>query len=95
MIFPQEPEEWIRWYSVAVDGGTATPVELTPGEGAVETTGLSRDGATLFYATNAGDIDRRHLWKVPTSGGPAVQITTGDRSRCIRRRSHPESRSRC
>ena len=77
VIFPQEPEEWIRWYSVAVEGGGA-PVELTPGEGAVETTGLSRDGSTLFYATNVGDIDRRHLWKVSTSGGPAVQITTGD-----------------
>ncbi len=78
VIFQQEPEEWIRWYSVAVDGNTTTPVELTPGEGAVETTALSRDGGTLFYATNAGDIDRRHLWKVPTAGGPAVQITTGD-----------------
>jgi dipeptidyl aminopeptidase/acylaminoacyl peptidase len=79
VIFPQEPEEWIRWYSVAVDGGgQAAPVELTPGDGAVETTGLSRDGSTLFYATNVGDIDRRHLWKVPTAGGQAVQITTGD-----------------
>lgn len=78
VIFPQEPEEWIRWYSVAVDGSTTTPTELTPGSGQVETTGLSRDGSTLFYATNAGDIDRRHLWKVPTAGGTAVQITTGD-----------------
>ncbi len=78
VIFQQEPEEWIRWYSVALDGSTTTPIELTPGEGAVETTALSRDGETLFYATNAGDIDRRHLWRVPTAGGQAVQITTGD-----------------
>jgi dipeptidyl-peptidase 4 len=78
VIFQQEPQEWIRWYSVAIDGSTTTPVELTPGEGAVETTALSRDGNTLFYATNAGDIDRRHLWKVSTAGGTAVQITTGD-----------------
>ena len=78
VIFQAEPEEWIRWYSVAIDGGGSAPTELTPGEGAVETTGLSRDGSTLFYATNAGDIDRRHLWKVPTSGGQATQITTGD-----------------
>ena len=78
VIFPQEPEEWIRWYSVAVDGSTTTPIELTPGTGAVESTGLSRDGTTLFYATNAGDIDRRHIWRVPTTGGTAIQISTGD-----------------
>jgi dipeptidyl aminopeptidase/acylaminoacyl peptidase len=78
VVFQQEPEEWIRWYSVAVDGSTTTPVELTPGTGAVESTGLSRDGSTLFYATNVGDVDRRHIWKVPTAGGTAVQISTGD-----------------
>jgi len=77
VIFPQEPEEWIRYYSLSVAGGTAAPVELTPGTGAVESLTLSADGKTLFYATNAGDIDRRHLWSVPTAGGPAVQITTG------------------
>lgn len=79
LIFQQEPEEWIRWYSVSADGqaATAPPVELTPGDGAAESFGLSPDGKTLFYATNAGDIDRRHVWKVPTSGGPATQITTG------------------
>jgi len=44
----------------------------------VESIALSRDGSTLFYATNAGDIDRRHVWKVPTSGGTAIQLSTGD-----------------
>ena len=79
LIFPQEPEEWIRWYSVRADGSglTAAPVELTPGDGAVESIALSSDGKSLFYATNAGDIDRRHVWRVPTGGGPATQITSG------------------
>jgi dipeptidyl-peptidase 4 len=77
VIFAQEPEEWIRYYSVSAAGGTTTPVELTPGTGAVESIALSNDGKTLFYATNVGDIDRRHLWSVPTSGGSAAQITTG------------------
>jgi dipeptidyl aminopeptidase/acylaminoacyl peptidase len=77
VIFPQEPEEWVRFYAVNPSGGTTTPVELTPGTGAVESIALSNDGKTLFYATNAGDIDRRHLWSVPTSGGQAAQITTG------------------
>jgi dipeptidyl aminopeptidase/acylaminoacyl peptidase len=78
VIFQQEPEEWIRIYAVHVTNAPSTPIELTPGAGAVETLGLSADGKTLFYATNVGDIDRRHLWKVPTSGGSAVQITTGE-----------------
>jgi len=78
VIFQQEPEEWIRIYSVPVAGSNGTPTELTPGAGAVETFALSNDGRTLYYATNAGDIDRRHLWKVSTSGGSATQITTGD-----------------
>jgi dipeptidyl-peptidase-4 len=79
LIFQQEPGEWIRWYSVSADahGSTDAPVELTPGDGAVESVGLSRDGKTLFYATNAGDIDRRHVWRVPTAGGTATQITSG------------------
>lgn len=78
VIFQAEPEEWIRVYSVAIDGSTQRPTELTPGDGAVESLGLSRDGATLFYATNAGDIDRRHIWRVPVADGQAVQLTSGD-----------------
>jgi dipeptidyl-peptidase 4 len=78
LIFAQEPDEWTRLYSVSVSGGTMAPVELTPGAGQVETLGLSTEGKTLFYATNAGDIDRRHVWRVATSGGPAVEITSGN-----------------
>lgn len=78
LIFPQEPEEWIRYYAVSARGGTEKPIELSPGEGALETIGLSADGKTLYYASNVGDIDRRHLWKVPTAGGQATQLTTGD-----------------
>ena len=61
-----------------VSGMTETPVALTPGDGMVENIGLSADGNWLFYTTNAGDIDRRHIWKAPTAGGQAVQVTKGD-----------------
>jgi dipeptidyl-peptidase 4 len=77
VIFQAEPEEWIRYYAVSVAGGTTSPVVLTPGDGMVENVALSKDGRTLFYCTNAGDIDRRHVWKVPTAGGDAVAVTTG------------------
>jgi dipeptidyl-peptidase-4 len=78
LVFQAEPEEWIRYYSVPVTASTAPPAVLTPGDGMVETVSLSSDGAFLFYGTNAGDIDRRHLWKVPTAGGTAIQITKGE-----------------
>ena len=59
-------------------GAAPAAALLTPGEGIAEYVSLSPDGRTLFYATNAGDIDRRHLWRVPTSGGAARQLTRGD-----------------
>lgn len=78
VIFGAEPEEWIRYYSVSITGGNAQHIALTPGEGMVENISLSSDGRYLYYSTNAGDIDRRHIWKAPTPGGTAVQLTSGD-----------------
>ena len=78
VIFEAEPQEWTRWYSVSVSTSAAAPVMLTPGEGAVEQSAVSADGRFLVYATNAGDIERRHVWKVPTAGGAAQPLTKGD-----------------
>ena len=78
VVFEAEPQEWTRCYSVSISKNQPVPSQLTPGEGAVEQTALSSDGAFLFYATNAGDIERRHVWKVPTAGGPAEQLTKGE-----------------
>jgi dipeptidyl aminopeptidase/acylaminoacyl peptidase len=78
VIFEAEPQEWTRWYSVGVSNGQPAPVALTPGDGAVEHTAVSADGTVLFYSTNAGDIERRHIWKVPTAGGAAEQVTKGE-----------------
>jgi dipeptidyl aminopeptidase/acylaminoacyl peptidase len=79
VVFQAELDEWNRCYSVPVAGNNnAPPVALTPGDGMVEQVSISSDGANLFYATNAGDIDRRHLWKVATAGGTAVQLTSGE-----------------
>jgi dipeptidyl aminopeptidase/acylaminoacyl peptidase len=80
VVFEGEPQEWARWYSVPIGAttGAGRPVELTPGDGAVEQVSLSADGRFLVYATNAGDIERRHVWKVPTAGGTAVQLTKGE-----------------
>jgi len=78
VIFEAEPQEWTRWYSVSVSNAQPQPVMLTPGEGAVEQVSVSPDGKSLFYATNAGDIERRHIWRVPTAGGAAQELTKGE-----------------
>ena len=78
VIFEAEPQEWARWYSVSVSHAQPEPMMLTPGEGAVEQTSVSPDGRFLYYATNAGDIERRHVWKVATAGGAAEALTKGE-----------------
>ncbi|MGA2263086.1 MAG: prolyl oligopeptidase family serine peptidase, partial [Acidobacteriota bacterium] len=74
-------DEWERYYSLNLAGGSATSVQLTATDGLIEnatSVSLSKDGKTLFYCTNAGDIDRRHIWAVSTSGGTPKQVTAGD-----------------
>ena len=82
VIFQAEPDEWIRSYTVRITEDATPnadpPLALTPGDGMIENVGLSKGGDWLFYTTNAGDIDHRHVWKVPTGGGEAVQLTRGD-----------------
>ena len=78
VIFEAEPQEWTRFYSVSVSNAQPQPVLLTPGEGAVEQVSVSADGKFLFYTTNSGDIERRHIWRVPTAGGAAEQLTKGE-----------------
>ena len=52
-------------------GVTSQPVLLTTTDGIIEdatSASLAKDGKTLYYTTNDGDIDRRDIWAVPTSG---------------------------
>jgi dipeptidyl aminopeptidase/acylaminoacyl peptidase len=55
-----------------------TPISLTPQDGQIETHSYSADGRYLYYGTNAADIERRHLWRVPTAGGTPEQLTRGE-----------------
>jgi dipeptidyl aminopeptidase/acylaminoacyl peptidase len=78
LVFLLERNNWRHYYSVPAAGGPdSVPADLTPGEGEAEYVGYSADGKTLFYTSNAGDIDFRDLWAAPTSGGEPVQLTKG------------------
>lgn len=80
-------DEWDRWYSVAIDNPSPDPVLLTTTDGLINdgvadrtfiTTTTSRDGKMFYYATNANDIEHRHIWAVPTTGGTPKQISVDD-----------------
>ena len=75
ILFTAEHDNWNHMFSLAPAGGE--PADLTPGEAEVEHFHLSSDGATLFFSTNLSDIHGRHIWKVATAGGKAVQLTKG------------------
>ena len=76
LIFPWERDGWVHAYALSVDRPEA-PRLLTPGAAEVETFVPAPDGRSIVFAGNFGDIDRRHLWQVPTSGGPARALTAG------------------
>jgi len=74
-------DEWDRYYALDITNVSARPVLLTTTDGLIEdqtSIALSADGRTFYYCTNAKDIERRHIWAVPVSGGTPVQITTGE-----------------
>ncbi len=74
-------DEWDRYFSISLSGPvTAQPTLLTTTDGIIEdaaSVALSKDGRTFFYATNHGDIDRRHIWAVPVTGGQPKQVSLG------------------
>ena len=76
IVFPWERSGWLHPYSInAARGGS--PRELTPGAFEVETFRLTPDGRSLVYAGNAGDLNRRHIWRELLAGGPPVRVTSG------------------
>jgi len=77
IVFRAEQDTWPRMFSVSVSNASMEPTLLTPGEGEVERVAFSPDGHWLYYTSNIGDQDRRHLWRVPVSGGTSQQLTQG------------------
>lgn len=79
LTFRAELDGWAHLYSLPAAGGQ--PQLLTPGNFIVEHVTLSPDRKTLYYSANAGadagDIDRRHLFKVPVDRAAPVALTSG------------------
>ncbi len=50
---------------------------LTPGDFEVQHVALSVDRRHVVFSSNQDDIDRRHLWMVPVSGGRPRALTSG------------------
>jgi len=78
LVFMAEPENWRHYWSVPLSGMEGRPMEITPGEGMVEYVSLSKDGSTLYYAANMGDIHRRDLFAASTDGSRHRQLTEGE-----------------
>jgi dipeptidyl aminopeptidase/acylaminoacyl peptidase len=76
IVFPWEKTGWLSLWSIPASGGNAA--HLTPGNFEVEYVRLARDGRTVLFNSNQGDIDRRHLWRVPAASGAPVAVTTGE-----------------
>jgi dipeptidyl-peptidase-4 len=79
LVFRAEPGDWEgHRYAISVTSPQREPLELTPGAGMVEQVAFSADGRFLYFATNIGDIDRRHLWRMPIADGEPEQLTDGE-----------------
>ena len=79
IVFLSYVDGWPHLYSISENGGE--PLLLTPGDYMAEYISISNDRRYMLFAGNAGtdadDIDRRHIVKVPVDRAEPVVITPG------------------
>ena len=73
ILFYSEHEGWNHIYAINPDGSGLK--DLTPGACEVENNNVSENGQYLYFTSNCGDINRRHIWKVNISSGKSTQVT--------------------
>ncbi|HEY5258101.1 MAG TPA: prolyl oligopeptidase family serine peptidase [Candidatus Baltobacteraceae bacterium] len=78
IAFVWEKSGWRQFYWIRATGGPATA--MMSGAFEVESATLSLDRSRLYYATNEGDIDRRHIWSVGFDGSAPQALTGGKES---------------
>jgi dipeptidyl aminopeptidase/acylaminoacyl peptidase len=75
IVMASEEGGWQDLYALSAEGGA--PRLLTPGNCEVEQWSFTPDKKTVLFNSNCGDVDRRHIWTVPVSGGSPRQLTLG------------------
>ena len=77
IVFSSEADGRNHLYSIDASGGT--PKLLTPGDYDVEEATLTADRRSVLLSSNEEDMDRRHIWKVSTSGSALPEaLAKGD-----------------
>jgi dipeptidyl aminopeptidase/acylaminoacyl peptidase len=74
VVFLSEADGWRHLYAVPAAGGEAR--QLTKGKFIVEQFTIVPGLKKVFFNSNSGDIDRRHIWSVGVDGKPK-QETSG------------------
>ncbi|MEZ5040126.1 MAG: prolyl oligopeptidase family serine peptidase [Saprospiraceae bacterium] len=73
IVFPWEGDGWTHLYTVSIYGGKVQC--LTPGAFEVQFVSMSPDRTYMLYSGNQDDIDRQHIWRVPSNGGTPQQLS--------------------
>ncbi|WP_404374187.1 S9 family peptidase [Sphingomonas sp. MMS24-J45] len=81
LLFPWEQSGWLHVYTLDPKGGATR--DLTPGKFEVESFLPAPDGNALVYAANAGDLERRHVWRVSLDGKAPTPVTKSSGSESI------------
>src|SRR5262249_31600714 len=80
LVFLSYRDGWPHLYSLR-PGKDSRPLLLTPGSFMVEQVALTPDRRFAIYnantGTSPGDIERRHLFKVPINGAMPTPLTAG------------------
>jgi hypothetical protein len=101
---PRPNDEWDRFFSVNIDNPQAEPTLLTTTDGLINdgvadrtfaTNAVSRDGKTFYYATNANDIEKRHIGPFRSPAARRSRSRPTMASKCRQRRFRTASRSPC
>jgi dipeptidyl aminopeptidase/acylaminoacyl peptidase len=73
LVFASEADGWRHLYAVPANGGKAK--QLTRGKFEVEQLIVDPILKKVFFNSNAGDIDRRHIWSVGLDGKKKAETT--------------------
>lgn len=76
LVFASEMDGWQRLYSIGTSSA-GEPIALSPAKCEWEHLSLSPDRKEVFYSSNCGDTNRRHIWKASVADGKHAPMTSG------------------